>query len=269
MPLKEHMRELRDRLLKSVIAVVAVTVLTTLEYRRIMAFLLRPLLTSVGCTDTITTRADGRPCAQVTTEGLVGPFSVALQVGVSAGIVLSAPIWLYQVWAFVAPALHAKEKKYALGFVAAGAPLFGLGAWLAYRILPATAHIALQFTPDNVQNLLPVAKYLDLVTRMTVVFGLAFELPLLLVLLNLTGILSARRLAGWWRGMVMGITVFAAFATPGGDPPSMLALAVPILLLYLLALAVCALVDHHRHRHTPPTPTPDTPSPLPTPQDIT
>ncbi|MCB5180421.1 twin-arginine translocase subunit TatC [Streptomyces antimicrobicus] len=251
MPLVEHLRELRNRLLKSVLAILVITVVAAFFYKNLIDFMLKPMLDSVGCTDGVVTQRNGRPCADMTVNGLIAPFSIALKVSLTAGVVLSAPVWLYQLWAFTAPGLHSHEKKYAMSFVAAGAPLFLGGAVLAYNILPQTATILLDFTPDHARNLLPVDDYLDLVTRMVVVFGLAFELPLLLILLNFTGVLSAKRLAGWWRGFVLGITVFSAFATPTGDPPTMLALALPIVALYFVALGICLVNDRRRRRNDP------------------
>ncbi|MFD3540631.1 twin-arginine translocase subunit TatC [Streptomyces sp. NPDC058662] len=251
MPLVEHLRELRNRLLRSVLAILVITFVAAFFYRDIINFLLKPMLDSVGCTNGVVTQRNGRPCADMTVNGLISAFSIALKVSLTAGVVLSAPVWLYQLWAFAAPGLHHHEKKYARSFVAVGAPLFATGAVLAYKILPQTATILLEFTPDHARNLLPVDDYLDLVTRMVIVFGLAFELPLLLILLNFTGVLTAKRLAGWWRAMVLGITVFAAFATPTGDPLTMLALAGPIVALYFVALGICMINDRRRRRNDP------------------
>lgn len=251
MPLATHLRELRNRLLKSVLAILVITVGAAVFYKDLIDFMIRPILESVGCVDGEVRRANGQACADMTVNGLIAPFSIALKVSLTAGVVLATPVWLYQLWAFAAPGLHKVEKKYALSFVGIGAPLFLGGAVLAYKILPQTATILLDFTPENAQNLLPVDDYLDLVTRMVIVFGLAFELPLLLILLNVTGALSGKRLAGWWRGMVMGITVFAALATPTGDPLTMLSLAAPITLLCLIALGVCLLNDIRRARNDP------------------
>ncbi|MFD5510136.1 twin-arginine translocase subunit TatC [Streptomyces sp. NPDC059761] len=251
MPLVEHLRELRNRLLKSVLAILVITVVAAFYYKNLIDFMLKPMLDSVGCTNGVVSQRNGRPCADMTVNGLIAPFSIALKVSLTAGVVLSAPVWLYQLWAFVAPGLHKHEKRYATGFVAVGAPLFGAGAVLAYKLLPKTAQILLEFTPENARNLLPVDDYLDLVTRMVVVFGLAFELPLLLILLNFTGVLTAKRLASWWRAMVLGITIFAAFATPTGDPLTMLSLAAPIIALYFVALGICLVNDRRRRRGNP------------------
>ncbi|WP_327282627.1 MULTISPECIES: twin-arginine translocase subunit TatC [unclassified Streptomyces] len=251
MPLVEHLRELRNRLLKSVLAILVITIVAAFYYKNLIDFMLKPMLDSVGCTDGVVSQRNGRPCADMTVNGLIAPFSIALKVSLTAGVVLSAPVWLYQLWAFVAPGLHNHEKRYAMGFVAVGAPLFAAGGVLAYKLLPQTATILLEFTPENARNLLPVDDYLDLVTRMVVVFGLAFELPLLLILLNFTGVLTAKRLASWWRAMVLGITIFAAFATPTGDPLTMMSLAAPIVALYFIALGICLVNDRRRSRANP------------------
>jgi sec-independent protein translocase protein TatC len=258
MPLGDHLRELRNRLLKSVLAIGVVTVVAALYYNNLIAFLVNPVLKSVGCKASLNdiaqqvdaVKQDAR-CAHITMNGLLTPFTLALKVSLMAGVVLSTPVWLYQLWAFLAPGLHKHEKKYALAFVGAGFPLFLMGAFFAYKILPTTATVLIGFTPKNVENLLPLDDYLDLVTRMVVVFGLSFELPLLLVMLNFGGILSGKRMTGLWRAMVMGITVFAAVATPSTDPLSMLALAGPIWVLYFIACAVSLLNDGRRRKANP------------------
>jgi sec-independent protein translocase protein TatC len=184
----------------------------------------------------------------MTVNGLLGGFSIALKVSLMAGVIGSSPIWLYQLWAFLAPGLHRHEKRYTLGFVGAGVPLFLAGAVLAYEILPQTARIMIGFVPDDTTNLLALDDFLDLIVRMVIVFGLAFELPLVLVLLNFTGLVSGRRMLGWWRGMVIGITVFAAVATPTGDPLTMCLLAAPIVFLYFVAMGICFFNDARRQR---------------------
>ncbi|MFD7895191.1 twin-arginine translocase subunit TatC [Streptomyces sp. NPDC059743] len=251
MPLAEHLRELRNRLLKSVLAILVITVIAAFYNKDLMEFMMKPILDSVGCVNGTLTQKNGQPCADMTVNGLISPFSIALKVSLVSGVVLSSPVWLYQLWGFLAPGLHSHEKKYALSFVGIGVPLFLSGAVLAYKILPQTATILLDFTPENARNLLPLDEYLDLVVRMVIVFGLAFELPLLLVLLNFTGVLTAKRLASWWRIMVLGITLFSAVATPTGDPLTMLTLAAPIVVLYFLALGVCFLNDRRRRRNNP------------------
>lgn len=251
MPLADHLRELRNRLFKSVLAIIVITIVAAFFYKHIIHLLQQRIPDDVQCLTKAGRAAgteDKQACAQMTVSGLMGGFSIALKVSLMAGIVGASPVWLYQLWGFLAPGLHKNEKRYTLGFVGAGVPLFLGGAVLAYEILPQTAKIMIGFVPDDTTNLLPLDDFLDLVVRLVVVFGLAFELPLVLVLLNFTGMVSGKRMLGWWRGMVIGITVFAAVATPTGDPLTMLLLASPIVLLYFLAMGVCFFNDARRAR---------------------
>lgn len=271
MPLAEHLRELRNRLAKAMLAIVAVTVVAAFFYNDIVNLITRPILDSVGCEQTFEqlAKASAEPCAQITINGLLTPFTLALKVSLMAGVVLASPVWLYQLWGFVAPGLHRHEKKYAYAFVGSGVPLFLGGAYFAYRVLPTTAKVLLDFTPDGASNLLPLDDLLDLVTRMVLVFGLSFELPLLLIFLNLTGAITGKRMLGWWRGMIMGITVFAAIATPSTDPLTMLALAGPIWILYFGAVAFSLLNDRRRRLRASLEPADDEASELDlTPEDI-
>ncbi|PNG20580.1 twin-arginine translocase subunit TatC [Streptomyces cahuitamycinicus] len=272
MPLAEHLRELRNRLAKAMLAIVAVTVVAAFFYNDIINLITKPILDSVGCDKTFQELArsqSSKPCAQITINGLITPFTLALKVSLMAGVVLASPAWLYQLWAFVAPGLHRHERKYAYGFVGTGAPLFITGAYFAYTVLPTTARVLLEFTPGGTSNLLPLDDLLDLVMRMVIVFGLSFELPLLLIMLNLTGALTGKRMLGWWRGMIMGITVFAAIATPSTDPLTMLMLAGPIWVLYFAAVAFSLLNDRRRSRRDALGPDDDEASELDlTPDDI-
>jgi sec-independent protein translocase protein TatC len=274
MPLADHLRELRNRLAKALLAIVVVTVVAAFFYNDIINFLTKPILDSIGCDQTFEQLANSsettEKCARITINGLLAPFTLALQVSLTAGIVLASPIWLYQLWAFIAPGLHRHEKKYAYAFVFTGAPLFIGGAYFAYSVLPTTAKVLIDFTPSgSIDNLLPLDDLLQLVTRMVIVFGLSFELPLLLVMLNLTGMITGKRMLGWWRGMIMGITVFAAVATPSTDPLSMLALAGPIWVLYFVATLFSLVNDRRRRRKEAAGPADDEASDLDlTPEDI-
>ncbi|MCH6159297.1 twin-arginine translocase subunit TatC [Streptomyces marispadix] len=252
MPLADHLRELRNRLMKAVLAILVVTVVAMIYYKPIAGFLTDPVRESVGCTEGFGRAAEnGETCAEITINGLIAPFTIMLKVALTVGVVAASPVWLHQLWAFLAPGLHKHEKKYARAFVGAGVPLFLGGAYLAYLILPKAAATLLDFSPDGTGNLIPLDDFLDIVTRLVIVFGLAFELPLLLVMLNFTGILSGRRLLSWWRAMVLCITIFSAVATPTGDPLTMGALAAPIVLLYFGAVAVCLFNDRRRARSDP------------------
>ncbi|NEA39077.1 twin-arginine translocase subunit TatC [Streptomyces sp. SID11385] len=253
MPLMDHLRELRNRLAKGVLAIVVVTIVAAFFYQDIVDLVTRPIMHSVGCEQAFSdlARREKGECARIVMNGLLSPFSLAIKVSLMAGVIGSSPIWLYQLWGFVAPGLHRNEKKYAVGFVAAGVPLFLMGAFLAYRTLPTMAEVLIGFTPDNTENQLPLDDLLNLITRMVLVFGASFELPLLLVMLNLTHVLTGKRMLSWWRWMIMGITVFAAVATPSTDPVSMLALAGPIWVLYFGATIFSLLNDRRRVRNDP------------------
>ncbi|MGX2998162.1 twin-arginine translocase subunit TatC [Streptomyces sp. JNUCC 64] len=271
MPLVEHLRELRNRLAKAVVAVLVVTIVAAFFYKDIVEFITDPVLEAVGCEASFSELAkekDGT-CARIVLNGLITPFTLALKVSLMAGVVASSPIWLYQLWAFVAPGLHRNERKYTLAFVAAGVPLFTGGGFFAYLTLPTMATVLLEFSPADLDNQLPLDELLDLITRMVLVFGASFTLPLFLVMMNMTGMITGKRMLGWWRGMILGVALFAAFVTPSTDPLSMMALAGPIWLLYLLASGISLLNDRRRALREAAGPADDEASDLDlTPSDI-
>ncbi|MFE7274808.1 twin-arginine translocase subunit TatC [Streptomyces sp. NPDC057623] len=247
MPLVEHLRELRNRLAKGMLAITVVTIAAAFYNQELMEFLSDPV---PRCTKGLG-ETTGGACAVVAYTDLLSPFTTTVKVSLMAGIVLSSPVWLYQLWAFIAPGLHKSERKYTYYFVAAAVPLFFGGAWLAYTIMPISMRVLLGITPDGSANILPMDKILDFSVRMVLVFGAAFELPLLLVMVNLTGMVTGRRMLGWWRGVVMGVFVFGAVATPTTDPIGMMALAGPIVILYFMAVGFSILNDRRRSRNNP------------------
>ena len=238
----EHIREFRSRLMRSMLAIVLGSVAGWMAYDQIIDFLIQPV-----CQPGIRGVADGE-CGALVVSGVIGPLSLKLKVAMFAGLALSAPIWLYQFWAFLAPGLHRHEKRWTFAFVGTGLPLFAIGATLSYMLLPTAVDVLLGMTPNDVSSQVRLDEYLDFVMRMLLVFGLSFELPLILILTNIAGILSARRIRRWWRGMVMGILVFAAVATPTGDAYTMCALAVPMIVLYVVAVGVTTFMDRGRAR---------------------
>ncbi|MGA5819148.1 twin-arginine translocase subunit TatC [Kitasatospora sp. NPDC094028] len=248
MALADHLRELRNRVVKSALAIVAITIVALIFHRQIEHFLLKPL---PQCNTKEEIDHFHGKCAQVSNIGLTSGFTFMLQVALTAGVVGAVPVWLWQVWAFVAPGLHKHEKKYTVVFMAFGAPLFLAGVGLAFLVLPTTVQVLVEFTPTGTTPILPPNDYFDLATRMVLVFGLAFEFPLLLVMMNMVGMVSGKRLLSWWRGMVMAITVFSAVATPSADPVSMLALAAPIWALYFIAVGIALLNDRRKRRRNP------------------
>lgn len=247
MPLAEHLRELRNRLAVAVLAILVVTVVALFFAKSIMNFLTEPL---PKCLELDTPQSTGGKCARLTMDGLTSPFTTYIKVSLLAGLIIASPVWLFQAWAFMAPGLHRNEKKYTRYVVAVGAPLFLTGTYFAYWLLPRAIPVLLSFTADDAENLVSVSDILDITVRMAIAFGFAFELPLILVMLNLGGVISGKRMLGWWRGMVVGIAIFAAMITPP-DPMSMIALAAPIIVLYFLATGISLLNDIRRRRKNP------------------
>ncbi|MCS0601938.1 twin-arginine translocase subunit TatC [Streptomyces sp. LP11] len=247
MPLVEHLRELRNRLAKAMLAITVVSVVVAFHSQDLMSFLMHPV---PRCSKGLGESTGGH-CAVIAYTDLLSPFTTTVKVCFMAGVIISSPVWLYQLWAFVAPGLHRHERKYTYCFVAAAVPLFLAGAWLAYTILPISMRVLLGITPEGSANILPMDKVLDFIVRMILIFGGAFELPLLLVMLNFVGLVTGRRMASWWRGVVMGVFVFGAVATPTTDPFGMIALAGPIVVLYFIAVGVSMLNDRRRRRNSP------------------
>jgi sec-independent protein translocase protein TatC len=245
MPLGDHLRELRSRLLKSGIAIALGMVVGWGNYTAIFNWLSAPF------TDVVAqAQAEGREVTLALT-GVADPFILQLQVAAVTGLLISAPIWLYQLWRFVTPGLHRHEKRWAIAFALFATPLFLAGVFLAYTVLPFGLEILFGFTPDNVENIVSVDRYLSFFIRMILVFGIGFLAPLMIVLLNFAGVLTGKRLLSWWRWIIFTIFIFSAVATPTGDPINLLLLAAPILFLVMIAVGISLLNDKRRARKAP------------------
>lgn len=240
MPLAEHLRELRSRIIRSSYAIAAGTVVAWYQYSRIFGLLRRPF-------DDVVAASHHRGII-LALNGVADPFTLQIQVSAVGGLVLAMPVWLYQLWRFITPGLHRHERRWALGFVAAAVPLFSVGAWLSYLAMPVGLQVLFGFTPTGVENIISVDRYMSFFFQMLLVFGVGFLAPLVLVVLNLAGMVRGRTMLGWWRGIVMGSLVFGALATPTGDPVNMTLLAVPILVLLFAAIGFAMLNDRRRRR---------------------
>lgn len=240
MPLREHLRELRQRILKAGLAVMVGAVVGWFLYDPVYEALQRPIeeVRRSRPGELITLNLD-----QVATS-----FNLQLRMAFYIGIVLSSPIWLYQLWAFIVPGLTKRERRRAMGFAAAGVPLFLTGLGLAWLVLPNAVRFLTNFTPRGTSNVINASDYLAFVTQIMLAFGIAFVVPLLLVALNMAGVLSAISLAKGWRVAVFLCFLFAAIASPTPDAGSMLALAFPMVGLYMVAVGIAWFNDRRRER---------------------
>jgi sec-independent protein translocase protein TatC len=214
-------------------------------YNQIIATLARPV-----CDLNKAKATQSAHCGALYISGVLGPLNLQIKVALLAGLIISAPLWLYQLWAFISPAMHRKEKWYSIFFLAVATPFFAVGATLGYLILPMAIKVLFGFTPHSLTNLVRFDDYLDFVLRVILLFGLAFELPVFLVGLNLIGFISGRSILRPWRVWVFGITVFTAAFTPTGDPLTMSLLAVPLCAFYFIAGGIALLVDRRRAKRS-------------------
>jgi sec-independent protein translocase protein TatC len=242
MTLVEHLREFRTRLFRSILAILAGSVVGWFFYDQIFNWLDRPFEEAAR-----RLTESGSPTTLALT-GVADAFNIQLQVALSVGVVLASPVWLYQLFRFVTPGLRRHERRWAFTFVAFALPLFLAGAVTAYVVLPNVLGALLGFTPHGVTNIISVNHYMGLLLQLMVVFGIGCVAPVVVVVLNLVGILSARRFASWWRWVLIIILVFAAIATPTGDPFNMLLFATPIATLMLIAFVICGVNDRRRAR---------------------
>ena len=243
MPLLEHLRELRRRVVISSIIIAAASALGWIFYNPIITTLAKPV-----CDLSKAQASSATHCGALYINGVLGPLNLQIKVALLTGLIISAPLWLYQIWAFVSPGLHRRERRYSILFLAAATPFFAVGATLGYLILPVAIKVLFGFTPHSLTNLIRFDDYLDFVLRVILLFGLAFELPIFLVALNLIGFISGKAILRPWRAWVFGITLFTAAFTPTGDPLTMALLALPLCAFYFLAGGIAVLVDRRRNK---------------------
>jgi len=243
MTLIEHLRELRNRMFVSVIAVIVGFTIAWFFYSDLYDILTRPYRTALS-----TLGESQQENAKIFASSVSGPFILQTKISLVAGLTLAAPIWLYELWAFILPGLHRNERKWTVVFVAIAGPLFATGIALGYYIMPKGLGVMLGFTPAGLSNFIDVNSYLSFVLRVLLVFGVAFEIPLFVILLNLAGAVTGKQLGRWRSWIVFGTFVFAAVATPSTDPITMLLLAIPMVLLFLLSEVIARTVDRRRGR---------------------
>jgi len=255
MALSDHLRELRARILKAGFAVLLAFGVALFFFDPLFQLVLEPYL------DAQATLPDGS--TEATTSGAAGGFLLYLKLCGLAALIGSSPIWLYQIWAFILPGLHPSEKRWTGIFALIAGPLFVVGIVLGYVTLPKGLEILIGLNPDELTNLVEFNDYLTFFSRTLLGFGIAFEIPVFVVLLNMAGILKGKTLGAHRPWMIVGTFIFAAVMTPSGDPFTMTFMAVPMVVLFLVSEVIARLNDRRRARVSINAGlSPDEPSPI-------
>jgi sec-independent protein translocase protein TatC len=240
MPIMEHLRELRSRIVRCALGVAVSTMVLLAFYDPVKNLLTRPYRNL--CAERPDFKCDG----SLFSLGPLDGFSARMRICAYGGIVIALPIILWQIWRFIVPALSKKERNYAIPFISSSIVLFGFGCYIAYWTLDKALEFLISWSGTDVTQAYQVTKYVNLVLMMMLAFGIGFLSPVLLVFLQLANIVSPRTLIKQWRYAIMGIFVTAAVITPSGDPISMLALAIPLSVLYLVAVLIGWLLTRRR-----------------------
>ena len=242
MALSDHFRELRARLMRSMLVLVVAFCVCLYFYGPLSELVRVPYNDAVQ-------RLNGSVDTNIVINDVTGGLMLQLKLCGIFAIIGSSPYWLFQIWGFILPGLHPRERKWSMVFAAVAGPLFFAGVATAYVVLPKAIQVLIGFTPANVTNLVDFGRFFSFITRMFLVFGVAFEIPLFVIMLNLAGVVSGQAIGRYRAWIVLGTFVFAAVATPSTDPFSMLMLAVPMVLLFVVAEVIARGIDRARGRH--------------------
>jgi sec-independent protein translocase protein TatC len=226
MSLVEHLAELRNRLFKTAIAVTIGAIVCFALYNPLLDFLVRPYcdLRDGDCTLFVLSPLDG--------------IATRLKIAGYGGLIIASPVVLWQLWRFITPGLHKKEKRYAVPFILAAVGLFFLGVFLAYITFPKALEFLIDIGGDNLQEIYSPKEYISFLLKVMLAFGLAFEFPVVLVFLQLVRVLSSARLRSWRRGAIVAIIAAAAIITPSQDPWSLMAMALPMYAFYEISIVI-------------------------------
>jgi sec-independent protein translocase protein TatC len=239
MSLGSHLRELRVRLSWSAGFLVLGTAIGWFLFEPVFKILQAPLLE--------VTKARGIE-AIVNFGTVVSAFDLRVQVSIFLGVIITSPFWLYNLWAFVSPGLKTRERRFTLGFLFSSVPLFLAGAYIAWSSLPSFVIVLIGFTPEGSSNVINASDYILFAIRIVLVFGLAFVMPVLLVLMNFANLVTGKAILKGWRVAVLVIALVSALATPTADPMSMFLLMGPLAALYFIAVGIAVLNDKRRAR---------------------
>lgn len=253
MSLGEHLVEFRKRLYKSALAIVLGMVAGWFLADYLLNALREPIYAVA--------QEQGR-VASLNYDSITSAFDLQLQIAFTLGLVFASPVWLYQVWAFFMPGLTKKEIKYTLGFFLSAVPLFLAGCYAGWLVFPHIVQLMTSFAAQDDTSIITAKAYFDFVLKLVLIVGVAFVLPVFLVLLNFAGVLSAASIIKSWRMAILAITLFTALATPAADVLSMFLLAIPMIALYLLAALIAYLNDRRKAKQANKV-DPDQPSELP------
>lgn len=239
MTLAEHLVELRKRLIIGGIALVVGMVLAFFLTDAVIWAMTEPIRL-------VAERRGNDELVSLMYQNVTGPFDMRLRIAFAVGIIISAPVWLWQIWAFLVPGLTRKEIRYTVGFLVAAVPLFFAGCYVGWLVMPHIVEIMAGFTPEGASNMFEARYYYDFVFKLLVVVGVSFVLPVFLVALNLAGVMSGRAILGGWRVAILVAVVFAGLATPAADIVSMLLLAGILVVLFFAAVGLSMIFDRRR-----------------------
>ena len=240
MSLGAHLVELRKRLMFAALALLVGMVIAFIVADPIIHFITEPVR--------IIAEKRGDDFSALNFGTITAAFDMRMRIAFSIGIFLSAPVWLWQIWAFIMPGLTRKEVRYTVGFVVASVPLFFAGCYLGVMIMPHIIELMWSFTPEGATNLYSAQEYYDFIFKLMIVIGISFVLPVFLVALNLAGVMSGRAILKGWRVAIIIATVFAALATPAADVVSMLMLAGILIVLFFAAAGLSLIFDRRRRK---------------------
>ena len=238
MALSDHLLELRARILRVVLLMLVVLIVSLFFFDVLFDLVYGPYIAAQE------TLPDGASIA--TTNGAGGGLMLYLKLCGFAAVIGTSPYWLYQIWAFILPGLHPQERKWSRVFAAIAGPLFVAGVVLGYVTLPKGLEILIGLNPEGVTNLVEFTEYLQFFSRTILVFGLAFEIPLFVVLLNLAGVVTGKQLGEHRPWIIIGTFVFAAVATPSADPFTMTFMAGPMVVLFFISEVIARYNDRRR-----------------------
>lgn len=241
MALGEHLRELRKRFLLSLIGIVIGLIVGWIFYDEIFALLRAPF-------DALNELDGGDKVAMLNFGSVAAGIDAKIRVAFFVAVLVSSPWWIYQIWAFIAPGLTSREKRYTAGFLLPSVALFLGGAYMAWVTLPRAVMIMVSFTPAGTWQVQDALTYLKFVIQFILAFGLAFLMPMVMAVLTWIGVVPGKTWIKGWRWAVIGVATFCAAVTPTTDVMTMVTMAVPMLALYFLACGFCLLRDRFVRR---------------------